>query len=387
MVSEGSEAPPLSHYSGSLSPSIVFVGETWGESEEETKRPFSGSSGRELFLMLGEALPDREPELWAQARKMFFAGHGWIGKRDEWARSAGFGFTNTINLRPADGKIDSLCVSKKELPNGYSLPQIDQGRYIAPEHLHHLDRLRDELSSLRPNLIVALGNVACWALLGTRGISGLRGTVARDGLTGLGLKVLPTFHPSNVLKQWSWRQIVVGDLMKAGREGEFGEIRRPARSVLINPTIEEVEKWTERTLSAQVPLSCDTETAKGQITMVGFADSRSSAIVVPFRNFLGAKEKLHYWNPNEEIRAWGCVKRLLEGRNYKIFQNGLYDIQYFLAHGLETWNAREDTMLLHHSILPEMQKGLGFLGSVYSNEPAWKIMRKKRADEPEKADE
>jgi hypothetical protein len=44
-------------------------------------------------------------------------------------------------------------------------------------------------------------------------------------------------------------------------------------------------------------------------------------------------------------------------------------------------------MLMHHSIMPEMQKGLGFLGSVYTDEPAWKLMRRKRADEPEKADE
>ena len=32
----------------------------------------------------------------------------------------------------------------------------------------------------------------------------------------------------------------------------------------------------------------------------------------------------------------------------------------------------------------QMQKGLGFLGSVYTNEPAWKLMRRKRADEPER---
>ena len=33
-------------------------------------------------------------------------------------------------------------------------------------------------------------------------------------------------------------------------------------------------------------------------------------------------------------------------------------------------------MLKHHAINPELEKGLGFLGSVYSYEPAWKLMRK-----------
>jgi hypothetical protein len=43
-------------------------------------------------------------------------------------------------------------------------------------------------------------------------------------------------------------------------------------------------------------------------------------------------------------------------------------------------------MLLHHSMQPELEKGLGFLGSVYTDEPSWKFMRTdhstlKQADE------
>ena len=34
-------------------------------------------------------------------------------------------------------------------------------------------------------------------------------------------------------------------------------------------------------------------------------------------------------------------------------------------------------MLLHHALYPEMLKGLGFLGSIYSEEIAWKSMRTK----------
>jgi hypothetical protein len=32
-------------------------------------------------------------------------------------------------------------------------------------------------------------------------------------------------------------------------------------------------------------------------------------------------------------------------------------------------------MLLHHALQPESEKGLGFLGSVYTNEASWKLMR------------
>jgi hypothetical protein len=32
-------------------------------------------------------------------------------------------------------------------------------------------------------------------------------------------------------------------------------------------------------------------------------------------------------------------------------------------------------MILHHSMYPEMPKSLAFLGSIYTNEVAWKKMR------------
>lgn len=38
--------------------------------------------------------------------------------------------------------------------------------------------------------------------------------------------------------------------------------------------------------------------------------------------------------------------------------------------------ATHDSMLLHHALQPESLKALGFLGSVYINERAWKVERK-----------
>ncbi len=37
----------------------------------------------------------------------------------------------------------------------------------------------------------------------------------------------------------------------------------------------------------------------------------------------------------------------------------------------------DDTMLLHHALQPEMEKGLSFLGTIYTSEASWKMMRKK----------
>ena len=41
-----------------------------------------------------------------------------------------------------------------------------------------------------------------------------------------------------------------------------------------------------------------------------------------------------------------------------------------------TGGLADDTMLMHHAMQPEMEKGLAFLGSVYTDEASWKFRRK-----------
>jgi DNA polymerase I-like protein with 3'-5' exonuclease and polymerase domains len=79
------------------------------------------------------------------------------------------------------------------------------------------------------------------------------------------------------------------------------------------------------------------------------------------------------------VKCWRIVRRILENpRTPKLFQNGMYDIAFlWRAYGIKTVNAAEDTMLLQHAIQPEALKGLGYLGSIYSDEGSWKHMRKK----------
>ena len=98
--------------------------------------------------------------------------------------------------------------------------------------------------------------------------------------------------------------------------------------------------------------------------------------MVPFlsRN----KPSGNYWDTaKEEIMAWSWVRRILSFLLRPVFQNGLYDLNYlWRTLGIQVPHAGEDTMLLSHSLQPEMQKSLGFLGSVHTDEPAWKLMRK-----------
>jgi len=344
--------------------------------------------------MLGEAIPQVAPELWREAEAMFRYGNAWIGRRAPWLEATGIAFTNVLNLRPPGNRLDNLCVAKKEVPNDYPMPFLARGQYLRPEYLLELNRLFNEISTSRPNLIVAAGNTACWAVLQATNIGSIRGATAQSLIKNtefnsrdLGpIKVLPTYHPAGVLRQWSWRPIVVADLMKAWRESAFLELRRPARSVLVDPTLAEIEQWAGQTL-ANPPalLAFDIETGQQQIKCIGFARSRTEAAVVPFVDL--TQRNGSYWStPAEELSAWSVVGRLLGSGITKVAQNGLYDLQYLFKMGLVVRNCLEDTMLLHHSLFPEMRKGLGFLGSIYTDEASWKLMRRPRAD-TEKRDE
>ncbi|SRR6266849_1590433 len=325
---------------------IVLVGESYGEEEERTRIPFSGSAGYELTKMLGEA---------------------GIHRADTY-------ITNVFNLRPKGNKIETLCGPKSQAIPGY--PALGKGLYIRAEFAPELERLSNELLEVNPNLVVALGNTALWALTGRTTISKFRGTTTLSTHCASGFKCLPTYHPAAILRQWDLRPIGVIDLVKAKRESAFPEIRRPFREVWIEPTLEDIYAFHKRYIEGCRILSVDIETAGRGITCIGFAPSPRRAIVIPF--FDPKKLGKNYWPTHElERSVWNyiantCSNPLLP----KLFQNGLYDVSFlYRGYGIKVANASEDTMLLHYSLQPESLKGLGFLGSVYCDEGSWKDMR------------
>lgn len=383
-----SPLPPFAAWSGPRDARTVFVGEAWGRSEFLARKPLVGESGKEFWRMLGEAMPDIAPDAHRAASAMMQYDLAWVPYRDEFMREASIAFTNVLAFRPPDNKLEPLCGTKAEV--GGKLPPIERGKYLRPEFLPELDRLFVELCECNPNVVVALGNTACWALLQATNIGSIRGNVTSSVRLGPPpvehLKVLPTYHPAGVLRQWSWRPIVVADLMKARREAAFAEIRRPKRSVLINPSLGELLAWVDETLTRKPPLLAnDIETGQYQIKCMSFARSRSEAIVVPFVD-LGHPSGSYWSTASDELAAWRACKALLESDIPKLYQNGMYDLQYITRMGIRPAACTEDTMLLHHSIFPELQKGLGFLGSIYTDEQSWKLMRRPKAD-TEKRDE
>ncbi len=322
---------------------IAVVGDFWGEEEERQRTAFVGTAGYTLTKIL----------------------------EDAGIRRADCFLTNCFNLRPPGGNdIDNLCGTKLEAIPGR--PPVKPGKYIRAGYASELTRLEKELRDLRPNIIIALGGAASWALLGDNRISRIRGAVAESPFG----KVLPTYHPSAVLRDWSLRPITVLDCAKGKRQAEFPELRRPQRFVYIEPNLTDLEVWYANLATAD-KISFDIETAGDQITCIGFSPDTRTSYVVPFVD--PRRNGASYWSsPMEEREAWLFVSRVLSTPARKITQNGLYDVHFlWRRYGIAPVNWTEDTMLLHHALYIESQKGLDFLGSIYTEEASWKLMRAK----------
>lgn len=346
---------------------IMIVGEAPGKDEIIMGSPFVGASGRELTRMLAKANIDiKECRL-----------------------------TNVFMTRPAENKIENYCGKKADVGGpAYHHPPLSAGKYFYPELLFELVRLASEISECKPDLIIALGNTACWALLGQTGISKLRGNKFVSTLPGAeGVPVIPTYHPAAILRQWDLRVIAIQDFIKSHRFVAEG-FSLPQRRLLLDPTLIEVREWVDRHIwwpwkagRLKRPLTLDIETKAETITMIGFAPSISDAICIPFLD-PRKRPSQNYWPTfEEEWEAYLIVKRILESPIPKLGQNGLYDIQYCFRYGLRINAYLEDTMILHHSRYPELEKGLAFMGSVYTDEAPWKLERARNKENFKQDDE
>jgi uracil-DNA glycosylase len=300
--------------------------------------------------------------------------------------------TNVFDFKLPGNDISHICGKRKEMPPGYSEPAVERDKYVRPEYLQCLDRLATEIDLIKPNIIVPMGNTALWAVCRVfPQITLFRGRIM-EGRPDLfpGYKVIPTFHPAHILRNWSSRGTVVADLIKIRAESDSPEITLPPREVWINPTLEDLESFSAAYMHGDGLLSVDIETTRGgggQIKCIGFAPRKDRAIVVPFLD--DTKDGFSYWPDEEqELAAWEWCRKHIEGPCKILGQYFFYDAYWlFMRARISSMNYTEDLLLKHHALQPEMEKRLAFLGSIYTRESAWKLMRPRGTKTEQKPEE
>lgn len=319
---------------------IMIVGEAPGEREVAEGQPFVGFAGQELSKMLSEA--------------------GIM-------RSECF-ITNVVRIRPPGNDINAFIAQKK---SDISLQHIMmRDKFVLPAVRDGFELLKREIEMCRPNVIIAFGNVALWALTGSWGITSWRGSVMECDLE-MALdykpKVVPAYHPASILRQWSWRQIAIHDLRRAATQAKFREVIRPDYKFVIRPdystTLTILHQLYQQVCERPGKISVDIETRAGHTACIGLAWSDTEALCIPI---MCVERPDGYWPLEQEAAISYALYQLLTHPNCEVIgQNFSYDAQYFYRHLHFTPRLKRDTMLTQHTLFSNLQKGLDFLSSMY----------------------
>lgn len=235
------------------------------------------------------------------------------------------------------------------------------------------DWLRQEIRDINPNVILALGSTALWALTGLNGISDYRGSI----LSGLGYKVVPTYDPKGLSFQeqgefsgfWN-KHVILFDFVRAKEQSSFPEINRPYRKLTIIKSSYQLQDYWNRHKNYSRP-AVDIE-ARGSCLpfCIGISFSPEEGICIPLWN-KGETESVVQISNNDMVEIWIILAEILAS-NDVVGQNFKYDHDKIRRIGFEVRSLKSDTMFKAFTISPELPKGLAFLASIYTEEPFYK---------------
>jgi len=313
---------------------IMLVGEAPGEEEERIGKPFVGAAGKMLRQMLS---------------------HVGIDYNSCYV-------TNVMNVRPP----------------GNNFRYFYNGKLPSRELERGWQQLQNKVASIRPDVTILLGNEPLKALCNKSGISNWRGT----WLSFRGINVLPTYHPSYVLRQYGDHPIVELDLMKAATQKPAAE-----PTFILQPTLKQTIDWLSTALDSDSRIGFDIETIGKHVRCLGLSSNRST-ICIPFIKFPSSDlvspssstivqvsgisgHSSSYWSASEEIAIIDAIDKLFRSGIEIVGQNSISFDAPLLAEefGLTIANHYIDTMHLWHCLYPELPMSLSFLCSVLTNYP------------------
>jgi len=299
-------------------PLVALIGEAPSEEDSSQKQPFMDGAGK---LLMG---------------KCFEAGIMWKAAYR----------TNMIACRPTGNNMES---AETREAIAACRPGFDE----------EIKALKD----LGLKVLIPLGTLPAKHVGIEVNISKSRGSVYPGPH---GLVVMPTYHPKFILQgAWKEEPTWVADLRKA-KDLSLKSWKPPKEKFHLFPSIADVEGFVDTAVKAKSLIGVDIEGFR-KIMMVGLSKSSSEVLVVPFIKQGGRP----YWNAVDELRVHKALGRLLK-LCPTMYQNAQFDVYALETQGYTVGNIAHDTMILHHSIHPELPHKLGYIVSIYGETPYWK---------------
>lgn len=346
---------------GPYGANIMLVGEAPGRNEAEQGVPFVGQAGKLLKNIL---------------------------------QHAGISFdkcyvTNIINERPPGNDFGSFYE--------------DNRRQVPKSMLRKAwKELHQKIKDLNPNIVIALGAEPLRAITNKRSLYKWRGTC----IPVLNTKVIATYHPSAVLRQWSFHPIAELDLAKAKRHSLYHGYTEPQTNIITKPTLQTVLQYLDIKNIYTKRVGIDIEIVGKSIRCIAIATGSincPTAICIPLMKFQNTDGftlnkgvlKIHskatevatsYWSPQDEIIVLDAINELLTNSSIeKVGQNSISFDAPLIKQNLKMVinNHYLDTMHAHHELYSELPMSLNFQCSMYTDYPNYWSTKVTENDESE----
>jgi uracil-DNA glycosylase family 4 len=318
---------------GPATANIYFVGEAPGEEEDKAGKPFRSNApaGHTFDLVLNQAGIIRQECMIAN-----------VGRERPPGNNIGFYYE------------DSKCTVPKPMMRAF------------------IEYLRKEIATLKPNIVVPLGDIAAYTIMGVKGITTTRGYICESTLVP-GQKVLPTYHPQAVNYEWNLHWQVIMDLRKALVNSHTPDMPKDER--ILRASVSKHEyldylQWLQNDHKGPIAVDVETSSPGSHIDIIGIADSPNHAVSFSF-----LQQREPRYSTYSELEVWRNLADVL-GTKPLIMQNAPYDVavlwynnRVFCRHILA------DTMVATHVCWPEVPRNLGFQGSICLNVPRWKQLQ------------
>lgn len=319
---------------GCLEPKLMIIGEAPGRLESERGEPFQGATGQMLdSFLLSAGISRSEVYL-----------------------------TNVVKYQPPFNDLSKLSLI------GVNITQS-------------IDELWVEIARVKPNAILALGDLALEATTGNTGIMNWRGSIlrAKDGKT----KVIPTIHPSALFSRFQsaeenatgglsyvWTKFIQHDIIRAVEESSSSELNLPYRELTVAKNSLDLFRYL-RQYDSNIRGTIDIESINCVPVCVGIALDTHAAISVPILKRIN-NITLIETSDSDLNEIWRLIDKLLQ-RMHVVGHNFKYDDFKLSLLGFQIPNVISDTLLKFRVLFPESpEKRLSTAASLWTREPFWK---------------
>ena len=322
--------PPI----GDPNSRLVIVGEQPGKMEVKLRQPFIGPAGRELTDDM-----------------------------------------NAVGLARQEAYITNV-IKDLDHPLEYHF-QYDKGKVTVSQTWYkYIEILVEELNQTQ-GLILAVGNVALYALTGCLGITKWRGSLLESTLLP-GRLVLPVIHPATIIppKNVVLNRVLLQFDLKRARDIMDGKFQKSHYDIILRPSYQQAIEYLEACIDMGLKgyeIDYDIEIRYEQVSCIAFAHNPVQAISIPF-----VCETGDHFTIDQEVQVWKLIARILQDHKIKKRgQNIIFDSAFLLRNNKILTHNVDDTMVAQRTLMPEFPIGLDFITSIWTTHEYYKDEGKK----------